>query len=98
MKQSEVLRLVLLFFGLSKKYTDEHSSSITVDEEISATSQNPVQNKVIKSALDLKANAASLGNKLDKDQGAENAGKFMIVGGNGKIVPVEMQAWQGGEY
>ena len=32
--------------------------NITVDDEISSTSENPVQNKVIKSALDLKLNAA----------------------------------------
>ena len=34
------------------------SKNITVDDAISDTSENPVQNKVIKSALDLKLNAA----------------------------------------
>lgn len=34
------------------------SKTITVDDALSGTSENPVQNKVIKSALDLKLNAA----------------------------------------
>lgn len=34
--------------------------SVTVDSEMSATSTNPVQNKVIKGALDAKANSADL--------------------------------------
>ena len=34
------------------------SKTITVDDVLSGTSENPVQNKVIKSALDLKLNAA----------------------------------------
>lgn len=36
-----------------KKYVDEHGGgTITVDSELSETSENPVQNKVIKQALD----------------------------------------------
>lgn len=38
-------------------------TSITVDSELSATSTNPVQNKVIKSELDKKANNTELGVK-----------------------------------
>lgn len=34
--------------------------SVTVDSEMSSTSTNPVQNKVIKGALDAKANSADL--------------------------------------
>lgn len=36
--------------------------------------------------------------KLDKAQGAANAGKFMVVGSNGDITAVTMQAWSGGSY
>ena len=36
-------------------------SGYTVDSALSATSENPVQNKVIKSALDLKTSTADLG-------------------------------------
>ena len=36
--------------------------------------------------------------KLDIAQGAANAGKFMIVGSDGNIEAVSMQAWQGGSY
>ena len=156
MKRNEVLQLVLLFFGLSKKYTDEHGGGITVDTEISETSTHPVQNKVIKAALDLKvnavngkglstedytsaeknklsgiesganktvidsslisestnpvqnkavkaaldlkANASSLSGKLDKDQGVVHAGKFLVVGDDGKVAPKTLTEWQGGTY
>lgn len=36
--------------------------------------------------------------KLDKAQGAANAGKFMVVGADGNITAVTMAAWQGGNY
>lgn len=36
--------------------------------------------------------------KLDKSQGAANAGKFMVVGSDGNIIAVTMSAWQGGSY
>lgn len=72
--------------------------SVTVDGALSNSSTNPVQNKVVKDALDLKANASSLGNKLDKAQGAANAGKFLVVGTTGNIELVTMAEWQGGSY
>lgn len=34
-----------------KAYVDNHSSSVTVDDELSTTSENPVQNKVVTIAL-----------------------------------------------
>ena len=64
-------------------------SSITVDAELSTTSTNPVQNKAI---------AAALTGKVSVSQGAANAGKFLIVGSDGNIMPVAMSAWQGGSY
>jgi len=36
--------------------------------------------------------------KLDKSQGAANAGKFMVVGSDGNITAVTMTVWQGGSY
>lgn len=36
--------------------------------------------------------------KLDANQGAANAGKFMVVGNDGNITAVTMTAWQGGSY
>ena len=36
--------------------------------------------------------------KLDVDQGAANAGKFLVVGADGNITAVTMAAWQGGAY
>lgn len=63
--------------------------SITVDAELSTTSTNPVQNKAI---------AAALTGKVSVSQGTANAGKFLIVGSDGNIMPVAMSAWQGGSY
>lgn len=36
--------------------------------------------------------------KLNTNQGAENAGKFLVVNSQGNIEPVTMVAWQGGDY
>lgn len=36
--------------------------------------------------------------KLAANQGAANAGKFMVVGSDGAVIPVTMQVWQGGNY
>lgn len=64
-------------------------SSVTVDAALSATSENPVQNKAIASALNGKVSVA---------QGTANAGKFLVVGSDGNVAPVAMTAWQGGSY
>ena len=72
--------------------------SVTVDAALSATSENPVQNKAVKAALDQKADSASIANKLDKAQGAANAGKFLVVGENGNVTLATLTAWQGGNY
>lgn len=36
--------------------------------------------------------------KLDKSQGAENAGKFLVVGTDGNIATKTMSEWAGGSY
>ena len=40
----------------------------------------------------------AISGKLDTNQGAANAGKFMVVGSDGNITAVTMSAWQGGSY
>ena len=35
---------------------------------------------------------------IASNQGAANAGKFMVVGSNGIVTPVAMSEWQGGSY
>lgn len=72
-----------------EQYGGGGGGSITVDAELSETSENPVQNKVI---------AEALTGKVSVSQGAANAGKFLIVGSDGNITPVAMPAWQGGSY
>lgn len=57
--------------------------SITVDSEISSTSENPVQNKVIYSALGNKADTSSLGTAAAKDvPSSGNASTTQVVMGN----------------
>lgn len=63
--------------------------TVTVDAALSASSENPVQNKAIASALNGKVSVA---------QGTANAGKFLVVGSDGNVAPVTMTAWQGGSY
>lgn len=41
---------------------------------------------------------SDVANKLNTNQGVENAGKFMVVNSQGNIEPVSMTAWQGGSY
>jgi hypothetical protein len=46
---------------VTKQYVDQHGSgSLSVDSALSAASENPVQNKVIKSALDGKADLSDI--------------------------------------
>ena len=40
----------------------------------------------------------TISGKLNIAQGVANAGKFMVVGSDGNIVPVTMTEWQGGSY
>lgn len=77
------------FFGSGKSGGGGGGGSVTVDAALSASSENPVQNKAIASALT---------GKVSVSQGAANAGKFLIVGSDGNVAPVAMTAWQGGSY
>lgn len=72
-----------------EQYGGGGGGSVTVDAALSASSENPVQNKAIASALNGKVSVA---------QGTANAGKFLVVGSDGNITPVAMPAWQGGSY
>lgn len=36
--------------------------------------------------------------RLAANQGAANAGKFLVVGSDGVVAPVTMQTWQGGSF
>ena len=67
---------------------------ITVDDEISATSENPVQNKVIKAALDEKANASDVPTKTSDLQ---NDSGFITASGAAAAAPVQSVNGQTGE-
>lgn len=61
--------------------------SITVDDALSATSENPVQNKVIKIALDDKISLPS----------NPASGQFLVYNGTAWVAQT-LTEWQGGSY
>ena len=83
---------------IAAKLSGSGGGSVTVDASLSASSENPVQNKAIAAALEDKADASALNGKVSVAQGTANAGKFLIVGSDGNVSPVAMTAWQGGSY
>ena len=56
-----------------------------VDSAISSSSENPVQNKVVKEYVDTSANA-----KVSKDQGVGQSGKVLGINANGMVEPVDV--------
>ena len=77
--------------GQSFDVMDGSGGSATVDDEISGSSENPVQNKVIKAALDEKADASDVPTKtseLQNDSGfltqhQDISGKLDVAQGSG---------------
>lgn len=65
---------------LQYKYESEEDwvTIFTVDDALSDTSTNPIQNKTVTNIIN---------NKLDTNQGMDNAGKFLTVGNDGNVVP-----------
>ena len=67
--------------------------STVVDSALSDTSENPVQNKVITTALSGKADTAL----STVNVGSENAGKYLVVNNDGSLtyvtLPVELPAY-----
>jgi hypothetical protein len=59
--------------------------TLTVDSSLSTTSENPVQNKVIKSALDGKANASHTHGSITNDGKLGTASRVVITGTDKKI-------------
>ena len=59
----------------------------------------PTSRKVNNKALstDITLDASDVG-AVASNQGSGNAGKFMVVGNDGIVAPVEMTAWSGGVY
>ena len=51
----------------------------------------------IKTLFDIPTTAADVG-AVAANQGSGNAGKFLVVGNDGIVVPVTMAVWQGGSY
>jgi hypothetical protein len=59
--------------------------TLTVDSALSSTSTNPVQNKVVKSALDGKANASHTHGSITNDGKLGTASRVVITGTDKKI-------------
>lgn len=62
-------------------WNGSETAKIDVDSALSSTSENPVQNKVINSALASKANSSALSNYLPKS-GGEMSGDITITSGD----------------
>ena len=75
--------------ALAKKQSGGGGGSITVDSQLSDSSTNPVQNKIVKGAID---------GKIDANQGIGYAGQFLVVGVDGVVAPVALSAWENGNY
>lgn len=73
--------------GAIKKYIDEkaNSSKTTVDSSLSSTSTNPVQNKVIKSELDKKANSSSIPTSLPANGGNSTTANGIMPDWTGEL-------------
>lgn len=91
----------LTFSTLEDTYTiPTKTSDLTNDSGFvnasGAASAAPVQSvnrqtgAVVLTATDVDAVASN--------QGTANAGKFLVVGSDGIVLPVTMQTWQGGSY
>lgn len=61
--------------------------SVTVDAALSDTSENPVQNKVVKAAVDEKISSPS----------NPTAGQFLVYNGTAWVAQT-LSEWQGGSY
>lgn len=64
-------------------------ASVTVDDSLSETSTNPVQNKVINEEL---------AKKINIDQGTDNVGKILIVGASGNLELTDIVNSEGVKY
>lgn len=61
---------------------DDHNQiSVIVDDTLSGTSTNPIQNKVVNKALN---------EKLEKNQGVVNANKYLRIDEFGNVVPMDI--------
>ena len=92
----------------------EGTAQFTVPDGAKGDKGDPGDSPVPAAALPLMDGAASAGSaaayargdhvhpsdtsRLAANQGAANAGKFMVVGSDGAVIPVTMQVWQGGNY
>ena len=65
--------------GKLEKALDGKQAALTIDTAMSSSSTNPVQNKVVNTALSGKVNVA---------QGSTNKDKVMITNASGQVVPV----------
>lgn len=59
--------------------------TLTVDSALSSTSENPVQNKVIKSALDGKANSSHTHGNITNDGKLGTASRVVVTDSNKKV-------------
>lgn len=62
-----------------KNYVEANKTTITVDDSLSDSSTNPVQNKVVKAAVDAKANASHTHSASDVTDGVFDAARIPTI-------------------
>lgn len=73
------------------------TSDLTNDSGFITSETDPTVPAWAKAATKPSYTASEVG-AVASNQGIANAGKFLIVGNDGTVVPVTMTAWQGGAY
>ncbi len=74
--------------GQTQKYDyNELDNKLVIDSSLSTTSTNPVQNKIVKSALDGKITAPA----------TPSTGSFLVWNGSAWVAQT-LSTWQGGSY
>lgn len=91
--EPEIWKLMDMGQALEEVVAGITPESTVVDSALSSESENPVQNKVINSALGNKAGT----DLTNVNVGSENAGKYLIVNSDGTLtyvtLPTELPAY-----
>lgn len=77
--------------------TEHYFSTLKDDEMLYLSCENDVWGFDSVTPLTTMPSASDVG-AVASNQGSGNAGKFLVVGNDGVVVPVTMTAWSGGNY
>ena len=93
----------IITLALAKKYTDKHAGGSITPEQIQEAvdkylTENPVQaGATEEQAQQIEQNKQNIetlsNNKLDKNQGIENSGKFLSIGLDGNVITEDIDSY-----